>query len=439
MVEDRDKYYTNKHATARQALLQVGSDACHEGELADVAADYASLASRPLLPTDCTLTHPQPPAPPLQALKQLGPSTAQPAASGTSTAAPQPPAPPANGLGNGSLGSMSPEQLSNLASVLALEGVPTDVILQTLGLPATLAEVMLPPASAPLSSLGCLDGTGAVLLAQALSSPALSSQTGLDLATAAAVAARGSLDLRTSFDLSSASVPLVPSARTSMDLSSLHHTLAAAMHTSDSRSTLATCDWSNAPSARTSLDMSGLPLMPAVSAGFMATAGGLSRLSLDAALALQQSQHLQQSQQQLLASQGRLSAVYPTPQQPMASVMHSSFYQPAPQAPPPAPVLPLEPQPQLSMQSVLSSGLYGGAPAAPAAAPPPPPAARHSIALGDCNPQTITTFSDTWTPAPHEQHATLGGYSTALRPSIDRAGLPPLPPRSPNQGGWVPE
>ena len=27
MVEDRDKYYTNKHATARQALLQVGGRA----------------------------------------------------------------------------------------------------------------------------------------------------------------------------------------------------------------------------------------------------------------------------------------------------------------------------------------------------------------------------------------------------------------------------
>ena len=368
-----------------------------------------------------------------QALKQLGPSTQQqPAASASSAAAMAPPAPPAGALGSSSsgLGPMSAEQLSSLAAVLALEGVPTDVILQTLGLPATLAEALLPPASAPMSLAGLGGLDGAALLAQALPSPALSSQTGFDLA--AAVAARGSLDLRASFDLSSASLPLVPSARTSMDLGSLHQSLAAAaaaMHPSDSRSTLATCDWSNAPSARTSMDVGGLPLLPPASAGFMAPAPALSRLSLDAALALQQRQQMQQTQQ-LLASQGRLSAAYPTPQQPLASVMHSGFYQPAAAAAPPPP---RQPEPQLSMQSVLSSGLYGGG--APAGAPLPPPPARHSIALGEYGSGGgLVPFGDTWTPAPREQQGTLGGYSTALRPSIDRGGLPPLPPRSPNQG-----
>jgi hypothetical protein len=114
--------------------------------------------------------------------------------------------------------------------------------------------------------------------------------------------------------------------------------------------------------------------------------------------------------------------------------MHSGFYQPAP------------PQPdQHSLQTVMGSGFYAG----PSAAPLPPPA-RHSMhefsARGGSG---LLPYGDpAWSAHQQAQHLQqvqqqaqqqqqqqqLGGYSTVLRPSIDRGGLPPLAPRSPNQG-----
>ena len=415
-------------------------------------------------PADPPSNSPQPqprlPSTTPQALKQLGPSNG--ASNGTATsnsaangsvlpaAAPAPAPPPG-------MGGMSPEQLSNLAAVLALEGVPTDVVLQTLGLPPALSAALAAPEPA-LPQLGGLDGTTA-LLAQALAaSPALSSQTAFDLA------ARGSFDLRTSFDLGAAAAPGVAglgSARGSLDLAALHSGLAAAaglpngshMHGVDSRSTLTSVgEWSAAPSARTSLDPGTLAGLPAVSAGFLASATPLSsslsaRLSLDAALQLQQSQ---QQQAALLAAQaaggapprhsmGGLPPLPPGgPQHNMASVMHSGFYQAGPAAPPPPPPQVQAQEVQERLAAVMSSGFYSGA-----AAPPPahPPHVRHSMCeFGSASGGGLVPFGDAWAPQPQPQHAqqaqqgTLGGYSTVLRPSIDRAGLPPLPPRSPNQG-----
>ncbi|KAL4425849.1 hypothetical protein ABPG75_009865 [Micractinium tetrahymenae] len=437
MVEDRDKYYTNKHASARQALLQ--------------------------------------------ALKQLGPSGSNSAAAAGSAPAAAAALPAAAAAG------VSSEQLSNLAAIMALEGVPSDVVLQTLGLPAVSPEaaaLAAAAASAPAMSpqLG-LDG--AALLAQALSSPALSARTTYEQLARGSFDLRGSLDLRNSLDLRGSLdlAAVVQSARASLDLSSLQQGLAAvaaaqglatpaydgaqprSMHAVDSRSTLASADtWSNAPSARTSMDASAL--LP-VTAGFLASAGGLPlsglqpRLSLDAALQLHQ-QH--QQREALLASQARLAAAAasggfgmpPMPpasqqaqQQNLSAVMHSSFYQPA-AAPAPAP--PPAPQPELqhSMSTVMSSGFYGGSAGAPPTAGQPPMPLRHSMAdfrgAGTIHQPHASTsglpFADaTWAAPPALQpqhrtqhgHGTLAGYSTVLRPSIDRSGLPPLPPRSSNQ------
>lgn len=368
-----------------------------------------------------------------QALKQLGPSTPGTGASSAPTngATVLPPAAPAPPIG---IAGMSPEQLSNLAAVLALEGVPHDVVLQTLGLPPSLAAALAQQPE-PMGGLGGLDGTAA-LLAQALAgSPGLGSQSSYDLA-----ASRGSFDLRTSFDLGGAGLG---SARTSMDLAALQQGLAArGIHAADSHSTLSNVsEWSNAPSARTSMDLGALAGLPAATAGFLASAGPLgsgglgARLSLDAALQLQQSQQQQAALLAAQATNGRLSssACYPPlPQHNMANVMHSGFYQPAP--PPPQ-----QPQPvRHSMQAVMSSGLYGGG-GVPAPSPPP---VRHSMyEFGGGT--GLLPFGDTWAPAPQpqqgvQQQGMLGGYSTVLRPSIDRSGLPPLPPRgSPNQGAHL--
>ena len=394
------------------------------------------MSSQPLnLPMPCFIPHC------LQALKQLGPSTTAPS---SASHAAMPPA--------AATGAVTSEQLSNLAAIMALEGVHSDVVLQTLGLPTTAeaaaaaaASGAAPASSAPMpgltaSALASLDSaTLNSQLLHALASPSLSSQT--------------AFDMRGSFDLSTA----MRSTGNSMDLSSLQHSLAAAaaglpmdagsvagrMHTADSRSTLASADWSRGPSARTSMDTS--VLLPATTAGFLAPAaplgpaGGLggmqARLSLDAALQLQHAQQQQAAHQAMLASHSRMSSsAYPlppmAPQANMASVMHSGFYQPQ-AAPPPQPQPP-QPEMQHSLQTVLSSGLYGGG-----GAPAVPAPTRHS--MHEFGGSGLLPFNDaTWAPQlsqqqQHHQHQ-LGGYSTVLRPSIDRAGLPPLPPRSPNQG-----
>lgn len=388
MVEDRDKYYTNKHATARQALLQ--------------------------------------------ALKQLGPSAAAAPPNGTSANA--------SALPSVSNGGITSEQLSNLAAIMALEGVHSDVVLQSLGLPAmgagSDAGVGLPPVSTPMPGLDAatLASLDSATLLQALASPALSSQSAFDVCSSHPSV----YDMRSSFDLSG-----LRSTGNSLDLSSLHHSLAAAaaasrqldrtshshshMHTADSRSTLASADWSRPASARTSLDAS---LLPVATAGFLASAASLgsagsissmqTRMSLDAAL---QYQHAQQ--QAALLANTRLSA--PTyqplpPATPMSSVMHSGFYQPAAAPAPPQ----QQPEAQHSLQTIMQSGLYGGGP------PAPPPPARHSMHEFAAGAGSLLPFSDpTWTPQQQQQQ--LGGCSALLRPSIDRAGLPPLPPRSPNQ------
>lgn len=386
---------------------------------------------------------------------------------------------------------MSSEQLSNLAAIMALEGVPTDVVLQTLGLPAVSPEAAaLAAAAAPSPAVSAPLGLdSAALLAQALSNPALSAQATYEQLARGSFDLRGSLDLRNSLDLRPSMdmrgsldlAAVVQSARASLDLSHLQQGLAAvaaahglstpayngapprSMHAVDSRSTIASADtWSNAPSARTSVDASGL--LP-VTAGFLASAGGLPlsglqpRLSLDAALQLQQQQ---QQREALLASQARLAAAaaagggfgmpplppahQPAQQHNLSTVMHSSFYQPAATpAPPPVP----QPEVQHSMSTVMSSGLYGGAATHPM--PPPPMPLRHSMAdfrgVGAAPQAHASTsglpFADANWSAPaaaqpsHQQqhgHSMLAGYSTTLRPSIDRAGLPPLPPRSPSQG-----
>lgn len=385
----RDKYYTNKHASARQALLQ--------------------------------------------ALKQLGPQSGGAAAPAPSGA-----------------GSVTAEQLSNLAAIMALEGVHSDVVLQTLGLP-TSAEAAVaaaaPASSAPMAgltaaSLASLDrSTLSNHLLQALATPSISSQTAFDV--------RGSLDLSA-----------MRSAGNSLDLSSLQHSLAAVaaaglpldtasvggrMHPTDSRSTLASADWSRAPSARTSLDV----LLPAATAGLLGappqlggqgSLGGMhARLSLDAALQLQQAQQVAAAQHAALLANSRLSSSGfplppvppPAPQAALSSVMHSGFYQGGAPPPAPAPAPAHQPEVQHSLQSIMASGLYDGG---QAAAHPPTRHSMHEFATGA---SSLLPFHDaTWAPQPGPRHQQqLGGYSTALRPSIDRAGLPPLPPRSPNQGG----
>ncbi|PSC73646.1 Heterogeneous nuclear ribonucleo A1-like 2 [Micractinium conductrix] len=385
MVEDRDKYYTNKHVSARQALLQ--------------------------------------------ALKQLGPG-------GASSAAAPPPAlaPQQNGdmMAQAAAGGISRDQLSNLAAIMALEGVPTEVVLQTLGVPGGPAPHHGDGLQPGPSSLGVLDAA----LLQALASPSLSSQSTYDHLARGSFDLRQSMDLRTSLDLATAM-----SARTSLDLSSLQQNLAAAsqglggydagtrMRAADSHSTLASSAdaWSAAPSARTSLDAALLP----VTAGFLSSAAPAlqTRLSLDAAL------QLHHAQQALLASQahagyGGMPPLPPGgPQQNISSVMHSGFYQPAaaPQQQPEAV--------QHDISTVMSSGFYGGG------ARPPVPPVRHSMhefsSSGYGRSTASLPFADNgWgapAPAPPAPAGTLGGYSTVLRPSFDRSGLPPLAPRSPNQ------
>ena len=274
-------------------------------------------------------------------------------------------------------------------------------------------------------------------LLQALASPSLSSQSTYDHLARGSFDLRQSMDLRTSLDLATAM-----SARTSLDLSSLQQNLAAAsqglggydagtrMRAADSHSTLASSadGWSAAPSARTSLDAALLP----VTAGFLSSAAPAlqTRLSLDAAL------QLHHAQQALLASQahagyGGMPPLPPGgPQQNISSVMHSGFYQPAaaPQQQPEAV--------QHDISTVMSSGFYGGG------ARPPVPPVRHSMhefsSSGYGRSTASLPFADNgWgapAPAPPAPAGTLGGYSTVLRPSFDRSGLPPLAPRSPNQG-----
>lgn len=360
-----------------------------------------------------------------------------------------------------------------------------DVVLQTLGLPAAGVDPLaaLPPGSSGLA------GIDTALLAQALASPGMSSSSAFDALARGSFDLRnsydlhGSFDLRSSLDLASA----VRSARASLDLSSLAAAAAAAqglydgsssgvsmtrMHTTDSRSTATSGDtWSNAPSARNSLDSSGL--LP-VTAGFLASGAGSlgslqTRLSLDAALQMQHQQHQQQQQQQaaMLANHMRLASANqmqqhhqqqqqvgsygmpPLPhggggQQNMSAALHSCFYQPAAGNMP----LPASQQDaaavQHSMQTVMSSGLYGGP-------PPLPPTTRHSMHefSGSAGRRhngghgNGMQYADRGWGGGHmapqhaqqqqQQHSTLGGYSTMLRPSIDRTGLPPLAPRSPHQ------
>jgi hypothetical protein len=351
-------------------------------------------------------------------------------------------------------GSVTAEQLSNLAAIMALEGVHSDVVLQTLGLPtsaeaaavAAAAATGAPASSASMpgltaASLATLDrSTLSSQLLQALASPSMSSQTAFDM--------RGSLDLSA-----------MRSAGNSLDLSSLQHSLAAAaaaglpldaasaggrMHPTDSRSTLASADWSRAPSARTSVDV----LLPAATAGLLGapaqlggtgSLGGMhARLSLDAALQLQQAQQVAAAQHAALLANSRLSSSGfplppvppPAPQAALSSVMHSGFYQGGAPPPAPAPAPVHQPEVQHSLQTIMGSGLYGGGQIAPQ---PPTRHSMHEFATGT---SSLLPFHDaTWAPQPGpQQQQQLGGYSTVLRPSIDRAGLPPLPPRSPNQG-----
>ncbi len=107
MVEDRDAYYRIKHANTRAALMQVGCLLCWPAYFACCVVSWQGrpeLSSSPMYTTCCSqlCSANSPGWVALQALQSIG------------------------GNANGQLG---PDQLNNLAALLAMEGVTAEAVL----------------------------------------------------------------------------------------------------------------------------------------------------------------------------------------------------------------------------------------------------------------------------------------------------------------------
>lgn len=307
IVEDRDKYYKEKHATARDALLK--------------------------------------------ALHALGSSGAN---------------------------HVTSDQISNLAAIMALEGVSTEGVLQSLGLLGSSSagsSLLPPPAAAPAD-----DALRTAMQQAAASAPATSSPFGLPTAT-------GGLDFEAALAAVAAAsagvstLGLSPSSSLGMgypDSLMQHLPPTSSAADSRSRSLPTSADWfSPASSARTSFDVSSLlppgsqlagrgirmsePLSAAASIS-PATSLNSLRLSLDAVLHMQQAQ-----QQQALLAMACAGQQGMTPAS-LHAAMQNSLYTPTA-----APVYAATSQAQHvhhSMNTVMQSGFFQST-AAPLPSLPP--------------------------------------------------------------------